>query len=288
MVETRAGTGWAARRARASVGGSVKSISSVSPSVDGESFRADGENQTEAGADPRGASAQAVPSAPGWVEIGRRVSSSIFEHRLLATSGGVAFFALMAIFPALATIVSLYGLFADPHAIPQRLATLAGVVPTSVIDLLKQEIQHLVETGVRTLSTAFVIGLLVSIWSANAGVSALFDALNVVHGATEERSLIRFYATTFAVTLGSVVYGLAIVIGAPADRVPLARLERKRRNSGGHSSLAGGLADRHGRAQHRLSRRPEPHRGEVALGDLGQRAGRHRPRRRLNDLRLVC
>ena len=132
---------------------------------------------------------------------------------MLATAGGVAFFALMAIFPALATIVSLYGLFADPHAIPQRLATLAGVVPASIIDLLKQVIQHFVETSVGTLSTAFVIDLLVSIWSANSGVSALFDALNVVHGAAEERSLIRFYATTFAVTLGSVVYALAVVIG---------------------------------------------------------------------------
>ena len=182
-------------------------------SADGESLRAAVERQTEARPGPREISGDVVANAPRWVEIGRRAFSSIVEHRLLATSGGVAFFALMAIFPALATIVSLYSLFADPHAIPQRLAVLAGVVPTDVIDLLRQEIQHLVETSVRTLSAAFVIGLLVSMWSANAGVSALFDALNVVHGAREERSLIRFYATTFAVTLGSVVYGLAVVIG---------------------------------------------------------------------------
>jgi membrane protein len=62
---------------------------------------------------------------------------------LLATSGGVAFFALLAIFPALTTIVSLYSLFADPHAIPERVALLAGVVPTSIIDLMKGEIQSL-------------------------------------------------------------------------------------------------------------------------------------------------
>jgi membrane protein len=68
-----------------------------------------------------------------WTDIGLRVLGSIRENRLLATAGGVSFFALMAIFPALATIVSLYGLFADPHAIPERLAILAGVVPASVI-----------------------------------------------------------------------------------------------------------------------------------------------------------
>jgi membrane protein len=150
---------------------------------------------------------------PGWAHIAWRVFLSIFKHRLLTTSGGVAFFAMLALFPALATIVSLYSLFADPHAIPQRVALLAGVVPNSVIDLMRDEIQSLAVRRISTVSTAFLIGLLVSIWSANSGVSALFDALNVVHGKTEERSLLRFYATTFAMTLGAVVYMLVAVIG---------------------------------------------------------------------------
>jgi membrane protein len=157
--------------------------------------------------------APANPTAPpGWAHVGWRVFASISKHRLLTTSGGVAFFALLAIFPALATIVSLYSLFADPHAIPERVALLAGVVPTSIIDLIKGEIQSLAEKNISTLSTAFLIGLVVSMWSANSGVSALFDALNVVHGKTEERGLLQFYATTFAVTLGAVVYGLIAII----------------------------------------------------------------------------
>jgi membrane protein len=99
------------------------------------------------------------------------------------------------------------------NAIPERVALLAGVVPTSIIDLIKGEIQSLAEKNISTLSTAFLIGLLVSMWSANSGVSALFDALNVVHGEAEERSLVQFYATTFAVTLGAIVYGLIAIIG---------------------------------------------------------------------------
>jgi membrane protein len=165
-------------------------------------------------ADRASLNAPADQTAPrGWVHVGRRVFTSIFEHRLLTTSGGVAFFGLLALFPALATIVSLYSLFADPHAIPERVALLAGVVPESIIDLLKGEIQSLAEQNMSTLSMAFLVGLLVSIWSANSGVSALFDALNIVHGETEERSLFRFYATTFAVTMGAVVYGLFAFIG---------------------------------------------------------------------------
>ena len=119
----------------------------------------------------------------------------------------------MAIFPALATIVSLYGLFADPHAIPERLAILAGVVPASVIGLLKQQVLSLAENHISTLSIAFLIGFLVSMWSANSGVSALFDALNVVHGSKETRGLLQFYTRTLAIALGSVVYGLLVLIG---------------------------------------------------------------------------
>ena len=113
----------------------------------------------------------------------------------------------------MATIVSLYGLFADPHAIPERLAILAGVVPASVIGLLKQQVLSLAENHISTLSIAFLIGFLVSMWSANSGVSALFDALNVVHGSKETRGLLQFYTRTLAVTLGSVVYGLLVLIG---------------------------------------------------------------------------
>ena len=182
--------------------------------------------------------ALARPAGRGWARVGGEVVRRVFEHRLLATSGGVAFFALMAIFPALATIVSLYSLFADPQAIPQRLALLAGVVPTSVIDLLKQEIQHLVAINVSTLSTAFGVGLLVSLWSANSGVSALFDALNVVHAVPERRSLVRFYATTFAVTLGAVVLGLAFVIGVLPIIFRGFGLARQRRDARRHPPLA--------------------------------------------------
>jgi membrane protein len=79
--------------------------------------------------------------------------------------------------------------------------------------LIKEEIQSLAQKNISTLSTAFLFGLLVSVWSANSGVSALFDALNIVHGETEERSLLQFYATTFAITLGAVAYMLVAITG---------------------------------------------------------------------------
>ncbi|MPR13149.1 YhjD/YihY/BrkB family envelope integrity protein [Microvirga tunisiensis] len=72
--------------------------------------------------------------------------------------------------------------------------------------------------GSDTLSVAFIVGFLVALWSANSGVAALFDALNVVYGEKEKRSLLRFYATTFLLTLGMigfVILAISAVVVAP-------------------------------------------------------------------------
>jgi membrane protein len=63
------------------------------------------------------------------------------------------------------------------------------------------------QTG--ALSIAFAIGFLTALWSANSGMGALFDALNVVYGEREKRSILRFYATTFLFTIGGIVFIVA-------------------------------------------------------------------------------
>jgi membrane protein len=137
----------------------------------------------------------------------------ISDDRILSTSGGVAFFALLAVFPAIATIVSLYGLFADASTIRDHLSLLAGILPGGVLELIGVQIALFVTQGNDTLGVAFIVGLLVALWSANSGVAALFDALNVVYGEKETRSLLRFYATTFLITLGMIGF-ILLAIGA--------------------------------------------------------------------------
>ena len=156
--------------------------------------------------------------ARGWKDILWRVFWGISEDRILSTSGGVAFFALLAVFPAIATIVSLYGLFADTSTIRGHLSLLAGILPGGVLELIGEQISLIVTQGNDTLSVAFMIGFLVALWSANSGVAALFDALNVVYGEKEKRSLLRFYATTFLLTLGMigfVILAISAVVVAP-------------------------------------------------------------------------
>ena len=74
---------------------------------------------------------------PGWNDIIWRVIWSISADRILSTSGGVAFFALLTVFPAIATIVSLYGLFADAGTIASHLSVLSGILPEGVLGLIE-------------------------------------------------------------------------------------------------------------------------------------------------------
>jgi membrane protein len=151
--------------------------------------------------------------ARGWADILWRVLWGISEDRILSTSGGVAFFALLAVFPAIATMVSLYGFFADTSTIRGHLSLLAGILPGGVLELIGEQISLIARQSSDTLSIASLIGFVVALWCANSGVAALFDALNVVYGEKEKRSLLRFYATTFVLTLGMIGF-LILAIGA--------------------------------------------------------------------------
>jgi membrane protein len=138
---------------------------------------------------------------------------SISENRILSTSGGVAFFALLAVFPGIAAIVSLYGLFADPSTIGKHLSLLSGFLPDGVLQLIGDQITLVSRQDNSTLGMAFVVTLLISLVSANSGMAALFDALNVVYDERETRSLVQFYGTTFLFTLAGVVFVIVAITG---------------------------------------------------------------------------
>ena len=126
----------------------------------------------------------------GWRDIFWRVFWSISEDRILSTSGSVAFFALLAIFPGIAAIVSLSGLFADASTIGKHLSVLSGFLPDGVLQLIADQITVISRQGNETIGAAFVVGLLIALGSANSGMAALFDALKVVYDEREKRSLV--------------------------------------------------------------------------------------------------
>jgi membrane protein len=154
----------------------------------------------------------------GWRDILPRVYNGISEDRILLIAAGVTFYALLAIFPGIAALISIYGLFADPASIASHLDTLANVAPGGAMDVLHEQMTRLASQGGTTLGVSFLISLAVSLWTANSGVKGLFDALNVVYEEEEKRGFIKLNAITLTVTASSVVFillSIAVVVALP-------------------------------------------------------------------------
>jgi len=151
---------------------------------------------------------EARASSSGWKDILLGTYRSIEEDRVLAVAAGVTFYGLLAMFPAIGAVVSLYGLFADGATIRDNLDRLASLLPGGAIDIIGDQIQRVSSAGEGALSLSFLLGLAIAIWGANAGVKAVFDAVNVAYGAKEERSFLRLNLISLAFTVGTIAFAL--------------------------------------------------------------------------------
>jgi membrane protein len=152
------------------------------------------------------------------------------EHRIVSIAAGVTFFVLLSIFPGIAALVAVYGLFADPSSIGQHLNDLSGVLPGGATQVIGDQLTRLTSQPRSQLGFALAFGVAVSLWSANAGMKALFDALNVVYGEKEQRGFIRLNTISLAFTLGALIF-MMIAVSAIAV-LPLAL---------GYLGLSGGV-----------------------------------------------
>src|SRR3984885_11078299 len=165
------------------------------------------------GARGRHAAAPWQIPARGWKDILWRTYERIGEDRLLAVAAGVVFYGLLALFPAVTAMVSLYGLFAKASAINDHLTSLSGILPSSAVDIIREQIARLTSRGDTKLGFGFVLGLGVALWSANAGMKAIIDALNVVYEEKEKRGFIKLNMVSLAFTVGAIA-SLLLALGA--------------------------------------------------------------------------
>lgn len=163
----------------------------------------------------------------GWKDVLWRTYEQINEDRLLAIAAGVVFFGLLAVFPAITALVSCYGLFADASTISDNLQTLALMLPDGSFQIVQDQIARVLANGQAKLGLTFLFGLALALWSANAGVKAVIDALNVVYGEREKRSFIRLNMLSLTFTAGAIAALLLMVSAVVAlpltlDRIGLA------------------------------------------------------------------
>lgn len=174
----------------------------------------------------RGRDAEAPWQIPlrGWKDILWRTYQQIGEDRLLAVAAGVVFYGLLALFPAITALVSLYGLFANASTINDHLSSLGGILPSSAVDIVHEQINRLTSKDDIKLGFGFIVGLGVALWSANAGMKAIIDALNVVYEEKEKRGFIKLNLVSLAFTLAAIVsmlLALSAVVVLPLVLSPL-------------------------------------------------------------------
>jgi membrane protein len=133
------------------------------------------------------------------------------EDRLLAVAAGVVFYGLLAIFPAISAFVSIYGLFADPATVDETVSLLAEVIPPDAIGPVEEQVERVASAGSGSLGFAFLFSPALALWSANAGMKAVIDALNVAYGEREKRGFVKLTLISFALTLSVIVAGLVAV-----------------------------------------------------------------------------
>lgn len=147
-----------------------------------------------------------------------RVREETSKDNASLIAAGLALYALLAIFPALAAAVSLYGLFASPDQITQQVGNLSGVLPQQAADILRTALQNLASQQGQALGIGAIVGFLLALWSARKGVVALMTATNIAYDEEEERGFFRQLFVSLAFTLGGVVAFVLVVslaVGVP-------------------------------------------------------------------------
>lgn len=141
-------------------------------------------------------------------------------------AAGIAFYFFMAIFPAIAAIVSIYGLVMDPAEVEQQISQISGELPEQASNLISDILKGISAESDKALGWSLAIGILLSLWSANKGTSAVFEGVNIAYNEIDERNFLKKYAITLLFTAGGVIAGflcITFVVGFPAivDRINL-------------------------------------------------------------------
>lgn len=164
-----------------------------------------------------------APPRRGFSRHSREVMRGAFRasiaDRMTLSAAGCAFYATLALFPAISTLISVYGLVFNRAAVASQLQAVEPVLPPPAFSLIQARVQELINQPNGSLSAGLVISTLITFWSAGSGVKSVISALNLALGITEMRSFLRFQLTGFAMTLSAIlvaVLAIAVLVVSPA------------------------------------------------------------------------
>jgi membrane protein len=161
----------------------------------------------------------------GWKAIAKRTAKEVKQDQVPLLAAGVAFYALLSLFPAIIAGVSIYGLVADPTTVQDQIANLTKLLSPETAKLVGEQLKQVTSGAGGALGLATVIGILTALWSASSGMKALITGVNLAYDETEGRKFVKLRGLALLLTLGAMVLvgvALATIVGYPpiADNLP--------------------------------------------------------------------
>jgi membrane protein len=167
----------------------------------------------------RGADTPQEIPAKGWKDIAKRTLKEVKADQVPLLAAGVAFYTLLALFPAIIAGVSIYGLVADPQTVRDQINRLAETLSPETAKLIGTQIQQVTSSAGGALGLATVIGILTALWSASSGMKALITGVNLAYDEPEGRKFVKLRGLSILMTLAAMVLlavALALIVGFPA------------------------------------------------------------------------
>lgn len=173
--------------------------------------------QESSATDAPGAEADKPSEIPpkGWLQVAKRGLKEAKVDQVPLLAAGVAFFAFLSLFPALAALVSVYGLVANPATVAQQVSNLSKSLPSGAGSLISQQVTTLTKTPAKSLGFSLIVSILLALWSASGGVGQLMTAINTAYDEEEKRSFLKKRGMALLLTLAAIVF-MVIVIGLVA------------------------------------------------------------------------
>lgn len=168
-------------------------------------------------------------SGKSWLAVIKRTGAEIGRDRVTSVAAGVTFYALLALFPAITALVSLYAVLADPGTMQSHLDILSAFIPEGGMGIIRDQVTSIAQSPRNALSAAGAIAILLALYSTMGGTKALLDALNVAWFQTEKRGFIRLNIIAFLFTIGAIVsvivmLGMIAVIPVVVAWLPMGSL----------------------------------------------------------------
>lgn len=148
----------------------------------------------------------------------RDLKDEVVRDRVLAVAGGVTFYALLALVPAITAMISLFGLIFSPEDVPGLLAPVTTMMPDEAAVLITDQAARISGKANDTLSLTALIALAIALWSANGGTKALIEALGIAYDVKETRGFVKLNLVSLAFTLGAIA--LVVVLGVLVAALP--------------------------------------------------------------------